>query len=218
MIAVFLGPPGSGKGTQAATISQRLGLKHLDMGGELREEVRSGSQLGQTIRSFTDRGELVPIGVVSDIIRRFFSKQDGKGVILDGFPRSVEQAEVLEGILSERGEDVDLVVYFDISVECLVERLVNRRYCPSCNRVYNLVSRRPRKDEVCDEDGASLTRRADDGEEVVRRRFDVYERETTPMVEYFRQRGKLVRLDASKSVDEALNELEGHFKIEAKDS
>lgn len=218
MIAVFLGPPGSGKGTQAATISRRLGLKHLDMGGELREEVRSGSQLGQTIRSFTDRGELVPIGVVSDIIRQFFSKQDGKGVILDGFPRSVEQAEVLEGILSERGEDVDLVVYFDISVECLVERLVNRRYCPSCNRVYNLVSRRPRKDEVCDEDGASLTRRADDGEEVVRRRFDVYERETTPMVEYFRQRGKLVRLDASKSVDEALNELEGYFKIEAKDS
>jgi adenylate kinase len=219
MIAVFLGPPGSGKGTQAATLAERLGFVHFDMGGELRKEARSGSSLGKTIASFTDRGELVPIEVIKRIVGRFFSERDRKSVILDGFPRSVKQAQVLEEILAKLGKSVNLVVYFDISEERLVERIVNRRYCPACNRVYNLLSKRPARDEVCDEDGAALTRRADDDEAVVRNRIRVYERETRPMVEYYRLLGKLVTLDASKGVSEAQSELEGYFKIErAKDS
>lgn len=190
---VFLGPPGAGKGTQAAGLSQRLGLTHLSTGDMLRAAVGAGTPLGREAKGFMDAGQLVPDDLVLRIIRERLAQPDAKaGFLLDGFPRTLAQAEALAKIT-----DLDRVVEFEISEAVLLDRLTQRRSCPTCGTTYNLRTKPPRAPGVCDNDGIPLVQRSDDREEAVRTRIQVYRKQTAPLTEYYRRQGLLQAVDAA---------------------
>jgi adenylate kinase len=198
---VLLGPPGAGKGTQAARLVERLGLEHISTGDILRWNVAEGTPLGKEAKSYMDGGELVPDGLVVRMLADRLGSA-GSGFILDGFPRNVAQAAALEDALHERGIDLDAVLSFDIDREAVVRRISSRRTCPSCQRTYNLLTSPPRNDEACDEDGTPLLQREDDREEVVRRRMEVFEEQTAPVRAFYDGQGLVRTIDADGSEDE----------------
>lgn len=201
MIVVFLGPPGSGKGTQADFLHENYGFTHFDTGSRLREEIASGSELGRRIASYTDQGNLVPIEVIRDLVTTFFETNDERRVLFDGFPRNLEQAEVLTTCLADSGLSLDCAIYLEIDSDSLVQRIVNRRFCPKCGEIYNLISRPPAHDEVCDKDGARLVLRRDDTEEVFRNRLAVYDQQTRPVLEYYRAKDQLKTVDGDDQIE-----------------
>ncbi|HCO39696.1 MAG: adenylate kinase [Aquificota bacterium] len=205
MIVVFLGPPGSGKGTQAKRLSKEMGLLHISTGDLLREAVKNGTPLGKKAKEYMDKGELVPDEVVISLIEEVMPK-DG-GFILDGFPRTVPQAIALEEMLKKYGRDVDKVVLFEISEEVVVDRLSGRLTCSVCGAVYHIRYNPPKQEGICDLCGGKLIQREDDKEEVVRRRFKVYREQTAPLIEFYEKRHKLIRLDATKDVEEVHSRL-----------
>lgn len=200
MIVVFLGPPGSGKGTQAKKLSQELGLMHISTGDLLREAVKNQTPLGLKAKEYMDRGELVPDNLMIALIEEVMPKEGG--FILDGFPRTVPQALALEEMLRSYKRDVDKVFLFDLSEEVVVERLSGRLTCPQCGAVYHRKYNPPKQEGVCDLCGGKLIQREDDKEEVVRRRYRVYKEQTSPLVEFYQKRNKLIRLDASQNIQE----------------
>ncbi len=202
---VFLGPPGAGKGTQAKRLAQELGLMHISTGDILREAVKKGTPLGKKAKEYMDKGELVPDDLIVALIEEVMPPEGG--VIFDGFPRTIAQAEALDEMLSKKGMGIDAVVLFDVPDEVVVERLSGRRVCPSCGAVYHIKFNPPENDEVCDRCGAKLIQRDDDREEVVRNRLEVYRRQTEPLIEYYERKGILIRLDASKEIEEVYQEL-----------
>jgi len=202
---VFLGPPGAGKGTQAKRLSGDLGLMHISTGDILREAVKNQTPLGKKAKEYMDRGELVPDDLIIALIEEVMPPEGG--VIFDGFPRTIAQAEALEEMLNRKGLKLDAVVLFDVPDEVVVERLSGRRVCPSCGAVYHVKFSPPKEDEICDRCGAKLVQREDDREEVVRNRLEVYRKQTAPLVEYYERKGILIRLDASKEIDEVYQEL-----------
>jgi adenylate kinase len=190
---VFLGPPGAGKGTQAAALAQELGIPHLSTGDLLRAAVAAGTPLGREAEGFIRAGKLVPDDLVLRLLQARLDRSDARpGFLLDGFPRNVAQAVALGRITP-----IDRVLDFRLPSELLVERLTQRRSCPKCGRIYNLATRPPRNAGLCDDDGTALLARPDDREEAVRTRLKVYETETAPLGEYYRARGLLRPLDAS---------------------
>jgi adenylate kinase len=213
---IFIGPPGSGKGTQTKMLSSEYNLPHIDTGSLLREEVSSGSEDGKLAGSFMDKGQLVPISVVSRIIKNRLLKDDCQnGFILDGYPRSMEQASALDNILNEINKDSDVkpqVFYFDVSEEKLVERLVNRRSCPKCGSIYNLKTMKLKNEKYCDKCGAELTKRDDDTEEVAVKRFETYFSQTAPLIDFYNNRGLLSKIDASLDIDTIYKNLKGAIK------
>ncbi len=200
MIVVFLGPPGSGKGTQAKKLSQELGLMHISTGDLLREAVKNQTPLGLKAKEYMDRGELVPDNLMIALIEEVMPKEGG--FILDGFPRTVPQALALEEMLRGYKRDVDKVFLFDLSEEVVVERLSGRITCSQCGAVYHRKYNPPKQEGVCDLCGGKLIQREDDKEEVVRRRYRVYKEQTSPLVEFYQKRNKLIRLDASQDIQE----------------
>jgi len=211
-VFIFLGPPGSGKGTQTSRLSDKLSIPHIDTGSLLRKNIQDNTELGIVAKGFIDKGNLVPIEVVSSVIKERLKKDDCKdGFVLDGFPRSIEQAKALEKILFEIGrfslEEDALAVYFDVDTEALVQRLINRRSCPKCATIYNLISNPPKIMDYCDICDEKLTLRDDDNEEVARARFVTYERETAPLYDYFKQKGILKEIDATGSILEIWEKL-----------
>ncbi len=200
MILVFLGPPGSGKGTQAKKLSQELGLVHISTGDILRDAVKRGTPLGKKAKEYMERGELVPDDLMIALIEEVMP-EDG-GFILDGFPRTVPQAMALEEMLKRKGKEVHKVILFEVSEEVVVDRLSGRLTCPSCGAVYHIRYNPPKEPYTCDVCGSRLIQREDDREEVVRRRFKVYKEQTQPLVEFYKERNKLISLDATKSVEE----------------
>jgi adenylate kinase len=195
---VFLGPPGAGKGTQAAHLARDLGVPHLATGDLLRTAVAARTPLGLEAQGFMDAGQLVPDDLVLKILGDRLSRPDAApGFILDGFPRNLAQAETLG-----RMTPLDVVLSFDIAPDELVRRLSNRRTCPKCQSVYNLVSDPPKRPGLCDRDGTELVERPDDRPEVVTTRFSVYAERTAPVLEYYRRQGLLRPIDASGSADE----------------
>ena len=206
-VFIFLGPPGSGKGTQTSRLADKLSVPHVDTGSLLRKNIQDETELGIIAKGFIDKGQLVPLHVVSAVIKDRIQKDDCKdGYILDGFPRSVEQADELKIIMSEVGtfdlkEDA-LAIYFDIDNEVLIQRLINRRSCPKCGTIYNLISNPPKIMDYCDICDTKLTIRKDDNEETARLRFETYEKETAPLYDYFKQLGILKELDADKPITE----------------
>lgn len=197
---VFLGPPGSGKGTQAKKLSQELGLMHISTGDILRDAVKNQTDLGKRAKEYMDRGELVPDNLMIALIEEVMPKEGG--FILDGFPRTVPQALALEEMLRSYKRDVDKVFLFDLSEEVVVERLSGRLICSQCGAVYHRKYNPPKQEGVCDLCGGKLIQREDDREEVVRRRYRVYKEQTSPLVEFYQKKNKLIRLDASQDIQE----------------
>lgn len=203
MRLVLLGPPGAGKGTQAARLAERLGIPQISTGDILREHVQDNTMLGVRARTYMDRGEYVPDEIVVDMVMERLAEPDAeKGFILDGFPRTERQAEELEAALAEAGRPISAVLRFAISDEMAVRRLSNRWTCPVCKRTYNMEFKLPAQDGLCDFDGHELERRADDDELTVRRRLEVYREQTAPLTAFYRSRGLLREIDAQAKEDD----------------
>ncbi len=198
MIVVFLGPPGAGKGTQAQRLVSEKGFLHISTGDLLREEVKKGTELGKKAKEYMDRGELVPDELIVAMIREHLPEEGN--VILDGFPRTVAQAEALDDMLSKLGKGVDAAVLFDVPDEVVIERLSGRRIDPKTGKVYHIKYNPP-------PEGVEVIQRDDDREEVIKKRLEVYRKQTAPLIEYYQKRGKLIRIDATKSPEEVYSEL-----------
>ncbi len=209
MNIVMMGPPGAGKGTQAKRLADRFGFLHLSPGDLLRQAVRAGTQLGDKAKAYMDSGRLVPddliIELIGDRIRE--ARPDG-GVLLDGFPRTLPQAEALGGMLGALGRSLDVVVNVVLPDEEAIRRLTGRRVCRRCGANYHLAFKPPAKDGLCDLCGGPLYQRSDDGEATAKARFEVYRRETEPLLAYYGSR-KLVRdVDGRGDVDQVFRRLE----------
>lgn len=191
---VLLGPPGSGKGTQAEMMEDELGLVRLSTGDLLREAVRNQTELGKQAKVFMDSGGLVPNELVIGLMKEKIDAMQG-GFILDGFPRTVQQAEFLDDVM-----DLDLAINLDVDDEELVSRLTKRRTCPRCNAVYHLMYKPPKKEGVCDKCSSDLYQRSDDTEDTVRQRLKVYRDNTFPLIEYYRRQNKLVDIDGKGEI------------------
>jgi adenylate kinase len=188
----FLGPPGAGKGTQARDLANEWGVLHLATGDMLREAVAAGSPLGREAKGYMDKGALVPDDVIIRMMAERLGKADaGRRFILDGFPRTIAQAEALAKLLKDLGQSLDTVVYFDVSEPELLRRLTGRRVCRKCGHTYHVTSNPPRRDGVCDACGGELYQREDDREDTVKNRLEVYRRQTAPLLDYYRQRNLL---------------------------
>jgi adenylate kinase len=200
---VLLGPPGAGKGTQAKRLVDRYGLDHISTGDLLRLHKAQGTPLGEAARQYMDTGELVPDDVVVRMVVARL-EPNGRGFILDGFPRTVAQAEALDRALAEAGAELDAVLNLDLDPELAVRRLAARRTCPGCEAAYNTLTAPPAVPDRCDRDGMRLLQREDDREDVVRRRMEVFEEQTAPVRDYYRETGVLRSIDADGSEDEVL--------------
>lgn len=203
MRIILLGPPGAGKGTQAAALARAEGVAHIATGDILRAHVRQGTELGRLAKGYMDRGELVPDEVILGIVRERMQEEDARrGYIFDGFPRTVVQADGLGRLLDELDRPLEAVVNIRVPDEVLVERAVGRRSCPECGEIYHVRTRPPRVEGVCDRCGAQLVQRSDDNEATVRNRLAVYHRQTAPLIDYYRERGLLRDVDGTRSVAE----------------
>ncbi len=202
MNLIFLGAPGVGKGTQAKMLSYQLHWPHISTGDILREAVRRETPLGREAKRYMESGELVPDQLVIDIVKERLEESDTfKGFILDGFPRTVEQAEALEEFLSSKKRPLSAVLYFEASTEEIVVRLTGRRSCRSCGAIYHLVHQPPLNQERCDKCGGELYQRSDDQEETVRNRLKVYEVQTAPLISFYEKKGLLRKVKAEGSVE-----------------
>ncbi len=213
MKVIFLGPPGAGKGTQAKLIEDRYELKQLSSGDMLRSAVAAGTEVGRKAKSFMDQGALVPDEVVVDVVLEAIDQMRGtKGIILDGFPRTVPQAEALDAKLSQSGGQIDLVLVLNVDNEMLVKRIVGRFTCAKCGEGYHDSFKQPAVAGVCDRcGGTEFKRRADDNEETVRNRLAVYHAETSPLVEYYRKTGKLREIDGDQPIADVTRAVEQAF-------
>jgi adenylate kinase len=201
MRLVLLGPPGAGKGTQAQHLAVRFGIPQISTGDILREHVEEGTMLGIRARAYMDRGEYVPDDVVVDMVMERLAEPDAeKGFILDGFPRTVPQAEALERALRDRDRPLSAVVLFSVGAETAIQRLTGRSTCPTCKRTYHVSFNRPANDDVCDVDGTPLVHRSDDDELTVKRRIAVYREQTEPLLDFYRERGLLREVDAEATM------------------
>ncbi len=207
MIIVMLGPPGAGKGTQAELLAERLHLTHLSTGDLLREAIARGTPLGRIAEPYMKRGELVPDEVMIGLIKeRLAQPGASRGAILDGFPRTLPQAQALNQALAQTGQRVDRVFYLRVPVDELLARITARYVCPRCAATYHRRGSPPRVEGRCDICGAELQQRPDDRLEVARRRLDVYFEQTAPLIEFYRQEGILVEINGMQSIENVLKD------------
>jgi adenylate kinase len=216
MRLLFLGPPGAGKGTQARELAREWGVPQVATGDMLREAMTAGTPLGRAAKQYYDRGELVPDDVILKRVAERFGQPDAaQGFILDGFPRTIAQAEGLAAMLDRLGHNVDSVIYFDVSEPELIRRLTGRRLCRACQTPFHVVSAPPKRAGVCDKCGGELYQRVDDSEATVRNRLGVYERQTAPLLDYYRKRGLLRTVSGEGAIDkirQALRDAAGAAK------
>lgn len=202
MRLILLGPPGAGKGTQASAICQRYQVPHISTGDIFRKNIKEGTPLGLQAKSFIDRGELVPDSLVVDIVADRLLEEDAtKGFLLDGFPRTVFQAESLKALLTERGIAMDAVVNIVVDPTVLVERAVGRRICRACGATYHIAFNPSKEEGVCDLCSGELYQRSDDVAETVQNRIDVYQNETAPLIDFYANEGLLVAIDGLQPID-----------------
>lgn len=208
MRIVLLGPPGSGKGTQATAIQERWGLPHISSGDLLREHVKNDTELGRRARPYMERGDLVPDSLIIDMMVERLSQPDAQqGYVLDGFPRTVAQAEALDARLAQLGQKLDAVIYLDVPETEILRRLSGRRICPNCNAIYQLDTMPPKQEGICDKCGTALIQRADEQPEVILNRLRVYEAQTAPLLAYYQAQGRLHRVDGTIGVDNVIKEI-----------
>ncbi|MDM8007191.1 MAG: adenylate kinase [Phycisphaerae bacterium] len=202
MNLVILGPPGAGKGTQAVRLAQAFSLRHLSSGDLLRAERARGSALGKKAAEYMDAGKLVPDEIIiGAVLSQLSDLGDKAGLLLDGFPRTVAQAESLGKALNQAGKRVDVVPALAVPEDLIVDRITGRRTCPRCNAVYHVKTLPPARDGICDADGAVLVQRPDDTAEVVKQRLEAYHRQTAPLEAYYRDKGLLAEVDGTQDMD-----------------
>jgi adenylate kinase len=200
---ILLGPPGAGKGTQAARLTEDFHLPYIATGDMLRAAVKEGTALGKQAKEYMDRGDLVPDGVIIGMILDCMESPDcADGFLLDGFPRNVQQAESLDKAMQEKGRAVTATMLIDVPDDEVVKRISGRRVCQKNGHVYNVFSDPPKHTDVCDQDGSRLVQREDDAEDVVRNRLSVYHDQTAPLVTFYEERGVLKRFDGMRSPTE----------------
>ncbi len=205
---ILLGPPGAGKGTQAVKIVEKYHIPHISTGDIFRENIKNGTELGNRAKAYMDRGELVPDELVVEIATDRLTKDDCKdGFLLDGFPRTIFQAEKLDEFLEGRGEKLDKVINIDVEKSALVKRITGRRVCKQCGASYHIENIPPKKEGVCDICGGELIQRADDTEETVLNRIDVYNKQTRPLVEYYEKAGIIANINGNKDLDDVLADI-----------
>ncbi|MEZ4344217.1 MAG: adenylate kinase [Nitrospirales bacterium] len=208
MRCIFLGPPGVGKGTQAEFVAREFGVPKLSTGDLLRDSVQKKTTLGLEAKGFMDRGELVPDEVVIGLVReKLRSAECQKGFLLDGFPRTVPQADQLELLLQSSGNSLDRVIYFTLPKDEIVKRISGRRSCPRCKAVYHIQAIPPKKNGICDVCETELIQRNDDKPETIESRLSVYDEQTAPLIEYYKGKNVLSELDGSGPVDDVQRRL-----------
>jgi adenylate kinase len=205
----FLGPPGAGKGTQARELARAWSVPHIATGDMLREAVAAGTALGREAKAYMDRGALVPDDVIIAMIAERLRDPDARsGFLLDGFPRTIPQAEGLERLLKDIGQPLERVIYFDVAEPELVRRLTGRRVCRGCGHSFHVVSNPPRREGVCDACGGELYQRVDDSESTVRNRLSVYRTQTAPLLEWYAARGLLVTVEGEGPIADVARRLQ----------
>lgn len=215
MNLILLGPPGAGKGTQAELLRAEYNIAHISTGDILRQSLKENSDLGNKVRKFVESGELVPDNIILEIIRRRLLMPDTQpGFILDGFPRTINQAEALDQILNNLDMKIDLVLYFVTSLSIIIERLSGRRICVSCGANYHIKNMPPKKEDTCDICGGRLFQRDDDKEETVRKRIEIYLEQTTSLINYYETKKILRKIDGDRDAQEVKRKLNQLFEKE----
>lgn len=204
--AVLLGPPGAGKGTQAVRLVEKYEIPHISTGDIFRKNIKEGTELGKKAQEYMNAGALVPDELVVDLVKDRLQQDDCKnGFLLDGFPRTIFQAEKLDEFLSESNQKMDIVINLKVEKDALIKRLTGRRVCKDCGASYHIVNVPPKKEGVCDICGGELIQRKDDNIETVENRINVYEEQTAPLIGYYKEAGSLVDFDGEASLDEVFD-------------
>ena len=205
--AVLLGPPGAGKGTQAAKVIEKYNVPHISTGDIFRANIKEGTELGKKAKGYIDEGKLVPDELVVNLVTDRLQKDDCKeGFLLDGFPRTIFQAEQLDKFLSENGQKLDIVLNFKVRKDVLIERIAGRRVCKSCGASFHVVNVPPKKEGICDVCGGELFQRKDDTVESLTVRLEEYSSQTAPVLDYYDSKGIVTRIDASQPIDSVWND------------
>lgn len=209
MNLILMGLPGAGKGTQAEKINEKYNIPHISTGDMFRLAIKEGTDLGKKAKEYMDQGALVPDEVTVGIVKERLSKDDCKnGFLLDGFPRTIAQAEALDELLAELGQTIDHVIHVDVPEEKLVERLTGRRVCPSCGTTYHVLYNPPKEDGKCDRDGSELIQRDDDTPETVKNRLEVNIEQTKPLLNFYQEKGYLVNINGDQDIDKVFQDIE----------
>ncbi len=206
MKLIMLGAPGAGKGTQAKKIAEKYNIPHISTGDIFRANIKNGTELGQKAKTYMDQGLLVPDELVVDLVMDRFAQPDCEnGYVLDGFPRTIPQAEALDAALEKAGAKIDYAINVEVPDENIINRMSGRRACVACGATYHLVHIPPKKEGVCDSCGKELILRDDDKPETVKKRLDVYHEQTQPLIDYYTQKGALVEVDGTVDMEEVFN-------------
>ncbi len=206
MKIIMLGAPGAGKGTQAKMIASKYGIPHISTGDIFRANIKNGTELGAKAKQYMDKGELVPDELVVDLIMDRFKEDDAKnGYVLDGFPRTIPQAEALDKALSAAGEDIDFAINVEVPDENIINRMSGRRACVGCGATYHIKYNAPKVEGICDTCGKELILRDDDKPETVKNRLEVYHNQTQPLIDYYEKKGKLKEVDGTVDMNDVFN-------------
>ncbi|MBU5267613.1 adenylate kinase [Virgibacillus proomii] len=213
MNLILMGLPGAGKGTQAEKINEKYNIPHISTGDMFRLAIKEGTDLGKKAKEYMDQGELVPDEVTNGIVKERLRKDDCKnGFLLDGFPRTIAQAEALESIVKDINQSIDYVIHVDVPEGKLVERLTGRRICPTCGTTYHVVYNPPKEDGICDKDGSTLIQRDDDKPETVKKRLSVNIEQTKPLLDFYHDKGYLVTVNGDQEINQVFQDIQA--KIE----
>lgn len=208
MIAILLGPSGAGKGTQAKAIVNEFNILHISTGDIFRRNIEEETEVGKKVKKYLDDGALVPDDLTIEIVKNRISQDDCKdGFLLDGFPRTIEQANAFDKLLSDMGQKLDYVVNLDIDLELLIERTAGRRVCKNCGRSYHVVYNKPKCEGICDECGGELYQRKDDVKENVIKRLDVYTKQTKPLIEYYTNKKVILNIDGDQTIEKVRKDI-----------
>ncbi|TMN22399.1 adenylate kinase [Lentibacillus cibarius] len=209
MNLILMGLPGAGKGTQAEKINERYNIPHISTGDMFRLAIKEGTELGQKAKAYMDQGELVPDDVTIGIVKERLQKDDCKdGFLLDGFPRTIAQAEGLESLLSDMKESIDYVLHVSVPEEKLIERLTGRRICPECGTTYHVIYNPPEQEGLCDKDGSQLIQREDDQAETVKNRLKVNMEQAKPLLDYYEAKGYLVGINGDQDINQVFSDIQ----------
>ncbi|MFD2043156.1 adenylate kinase [Ornithinibacillus salinisoli] len=213
MNLILMGLPGAGKGTQAEKINEKYNIPHISTGDMFRLAIKEGTELGKKAKSFMDQGDLVPDDVTIGIVKDRLSKDDCKnGFLLDGFPRTIAQAESLQNLLSDMNQSIDHVLHVNVPEEILVERLTGRRICPSCGKAYHVIYNPPKEEGICDRDGQALIQRDDDKPDTVKNRLAVNIEQTKPLLNFYEEKGYLVTVNGDQEIDQVFQDIQSHIE------